>query len=421
MVPERLMQQTVSVRATQGWARMATQMSAVTGDDRTLAQSSAGFGSKPSATPTLVPPDRPRSVSVLPRVESDADGQIALLHEPSLRYRSTGLLGTGGMGVVERAEDVDIGRPVAIKRLLPEATHPFGVARFVSEIRIVGSLDHPNVVPIHDVGLDEDGRYFFVMKYVEGQTLADVIDKLAAGDPAAHAFWTFERRAELMIAVLQALEYAHERGVIHRDVKPENIMVGSHGEIRLMDWGIAKHVGVQEPGEANGGLIGTPAYMSPEQTLGEDLDIRSDLYSMTVTFHEFLALRHLHASHSETVTGLLAAIQSDPPDFIAFDTYDQTHQPIPPTELRYLCKVGLHKDRAQRYQSASAMIVDLRKFIDGKTDVKCMYTATKRMFRAGGRLVDRHPHVGVALAMTHAALSLSGLVALIWLAARAVG
>jgi serine/threonine protein kinase len=175
------------------------------------------------------------------------------------------VLGTGGMGVVERAEDVDIGRPVAIKRLLPEATHPFGVARFVSEIRIVGSLDHPNVVPIHDVGVDDDGRYFFVMKYVEGQTLADVIDKLAAGDPLTHAFWTFERRAELMIAVLQALEYAHERGVIHRDVKPENIMVGSHGEIRLMDWGIAKHVGVQEPGEANGALIGTPAYMSPEQ------------------------------------------------------------------------------------------------------------------------------------------------------------
>jgi serine/threonine protein kinase len=81
------------------------------------------------------------------------------------------------MGVVERAEDVDIGRPVAIKRLLPEATHAFGVARFVSEIRIVGSLDHPNVVPIHDVGVDDDGRYFFVMKYVEGQTLADIIDR----------------------------------------------------------------------------------------------------------------------------------------------------------------------------------------------------------------------------------------------------
>ncbi len=413
------MQQTVTPRATQAWARMATQMSATTGDDRTLAQTASGRGWQ--TTPeTMAPTDRPRSVSVLPRVQSEPDGQIALLHEPSLRYRSVGVLGTGGMGVVERAEDVDIGRPVAIKRLLPEATHPFGVARFVSEIRIVGSLDHPNVVPIHDVGVDESGRYFFVMKYVEGQTLADVIDKLAAGDPTAHAFWTFERRAELMIAVLQALEYAHERGVIHRDVKPENIMVGSHGEIRLMDWGIAKHVGVTEPGEENGALIGTPAYMSPEQSIGDELDVRSDLYSMTVTFHEFLALRHVLAHRSETVAGLLTAIQTEAPDVYAFDTYDQTHQNIPPAELRYLCKRGLEKDRNLRYGSASEMISDIRKFIDGKADVKCMYTATKRMFRAGGRLVDRHPHLGVALAMTHATLSLAGLAALVYLLVKAV-
>ena len=398
---------------------MATQMAAVTTDDRTMAQTSSP-GARPSNL-TLVPPERPRSVSVLPRVESDTDGQIALLHEPSLRYRSTGVLGTGGMGVVERAEDVDIGRPVAIKRLLPEATHPFGVARFVSEIRIVGSLDHPNVVPIHDVGIDDDGRYFFVMKYVEGQTLGDIIDKLAAGDVAAHEFWTFERRAELMIAVLQALEYAHERGVIHRDVKPENIMVGSHGEIRLMDWGIAKHVGVQEPGEENGALIGTPAYMSPEQAIGDELDIRSDLYSMTVTFHEFLALRHVLAHRSDDIAVLLNAVQTESPDVYSMGSYDQTHQDIPPAELRYLCKRGLAKDRNDRYASAAAMITDLRKFIDGKTDVKCMYTATKRMFREGGRLVDRHPHVGVALAIANMSLSLLGVAALVWLVIGMIG
>ena len=392
---------------------MATQMAAVTSDDRTIAQTT---GPGRPATLTLVPPERPRSVSVLPRVQSDPDGQIALLHEPSLRYRSTGVLGTGGMGVVERAEDVDIGRPVAIKRLLPEATHPFGVARFVSEIRIVGSLDHPNVVPIHDVGVDDSGCYFFVMKYVEGQTLADIIDKLAAGDPAAHAFWTFERRAELMIAVLQALEYAHEQGVLHRDVKPENIMVGSHGEIRLMDWGIAKHIGVTEPGEEAGALIGTPAYMSPEQSVGDELDARSDLYSMTVTFHEFLALRHVFAHRSADIAVLLTAVQSESPDVLGFDTYDQTHQPLPPAELRYLCRRGLSKKREERYASAAEMISDLRRFIDGKTQVKCMYTATKRAFREGGRLVDHHPYLGVGLAFANISLVLTGIAALVWLA-----
>jgi eukaryotic-like serine/threonine-protein kinase len=404
-----------TVRATQGWARMSTQMATTAAEDRTLAQSSPSL-SRGSMTPTLAPADRPRSVSVLPRIASEADGQIALHHEPAQRYRSVGVLGAGGMGVVERAEDIDIGRPVAIKRLLPEANHPLGVARFVGEIRIVGSLDHPNVVPIHDVGVDEQGGYFFVMKYVEGQTLADVIDRLAAGDPEAHAFWTFERRAELMIAVLQALEYAHERGVIHRDVKPENIMVGRHGEIRLMDWGIAKRVGVAEPGEEAGALIGTPAYMSPEQAACDELDIRSDLYSVSVTFHEFLALRHVLAHRSDTVVGLLAAVQEESPDVLALDTYDQTHQSIPPAELRYFCKHGLAKDRAQRFQSAGEMIATLRRFADGKTEVKCMYTATKRAFREGGRLVDRHPHVGVALAGLNISLVLTGLASLVYLA-----
>lgn len=176
-------------------------------------------------------------------------GQIQLTYEAGDRYRTLGILGTGGMGVVERAEDIDIGRPVASKRLLSEASNAIGVACFVTEVRIVGSLDPPNVVPLYDVGVDADGCYFFVMKYVEGETLADIIARLAADDPAALAFWTSERRVELMIAVLQALDYAHERGVLHRDVKPENIMVGTHGEVRLMDWRIARRIGVPDPGE----------------------------------------------------------------------------------------------------------------------------------------------------------------------------
>jgi serine/threonine protein kinase len=157
------------------------------------------------------------------------------------------------------------------------------------------------------------------MKYVEGQTLADIIDRLAAGDPATTAFWTFERRAELMIAVLQALDYAHERGVIHRDIKPENIMVGSHGEVRLMDWGIAKRIGV-EPGEPDRrgrgatGLIGTPAYMSPEQAACASSTRRSDLYSAAVTFHEFLGLRHYLAHRADSMFGLIDAIQNEHAD-----------------------------------------------------------------------------------------------------------
>jgi serine/threonine-protein kinase len=385
---------------------MATQMVTITGD------ASAGPGGS-LARGTLAPPERPRSISVLPRVQQAPGGEVELLHQTGERYRRLGVLGEGGMGVVEHAEDVDIGRPVAIKRLLPEAMHPLGVARFVSEIRIVGSLDHPNVVPIHDVGVDEAGRYFFVMKYVEGQTLADIIDKLAAGDPAAHAFWSFERRAELMVAVLQALEYAHERGVLHRDIKPENIMVGRHGEVRLMDWGIACRVDEKDPEPA---LIGTPAYMSPEQTDCADLDPRSDLYSATVTFHEFIALRHYLAHRADSVMGVIEAVRNEERDFMDVAGYDTAHQSRVPPELRYLCRRGMAKDRAQRYASAGEMIADLRRFLDGRTEVKCIVTLTKRAYREGGRFVDRHPRLAVGLAATQAGLTLFGLGALVWLA-----
>ena len=374
-------------------------------NDTTLADSGRADAS------TLAPGLRPRSISVLPTVHNSG-GEIQLTHEPADRYRSLGVLGVGGMGVVERAEDIDIGRPVAIKRLLPEASHTLGVARFVSEIRIVGSLDHPNVVPIHDVGVDNDGRYFFVMKYVEGQTLADIIERLASGDEAALAFWTSERRVELMMAVLQALDYAHERGVLHRDVKPENIMVGTHGEVRLMDWGIARRMGQPDPGEAAmPGLIGTPAYMSPEQAALEELDARSDVYSAVVTLHEFFALRHYLAHHAESLYGLIEAVQSEKID-VAHG--DQARGPIPP-ELRHICDRGMRKDRNERYQSARDLMADLRRFLDGTYEVKCMFTFTKRALREGGRFVDRRPLAAVALAATHAVFSLFGVGALIYL------
>ena len=395
---------------------MATQMAT-----RTAAEAAGLMGptvaesGRPGPVAAALPDTRPRSISVLPTVHMTG-GDVSLTHEGAERYRTLGVLGTGGMGVVERAEDLDIGRPVAIKRLLPEASHPLGVARFVSEIRIVGSLDHPNVVPIHDVGVDDDGRYFFVMKYVAGQTLADIIDRLADGDAATHAFWSFERRVELMIAVLQALDYAHEQGVIHRDVKPENIMVGTHGEVRLMDWGIARHVGRPEPGEeGTPALIGTPAYMSPEQAACGELDARSDLYAAAVTLHEFLTLRHYLSHRADSMFGLIEAVQNETIDILELGGPPGGPQsPLPP-ELRHICSRGLAKDRALRFQSAAEMITQLRHYIDGTYDVKCMFTLTKRVLREGGRLVDHRPRLAVAVAATQAGFSLFGVVALIWL------
>ena len=149
-----------------------------------------------------------------------------------------------------RARDNDIGRDVAVKRLHAGLNHSELYARFIEEVRTVGQLEHPNIVPIHDAGLDAQG-YFFVMKHVEGESLASIIARLAAGDPVAHGRWPFERRIDVIRKVLEALRYAHSKGVVHRDIKPANILVGPMGEVFLLDWGIAKRErGAPQPSAA---------------------------------------------------------------------------------------------------------------------------------------------------------------------------
>ena len=265
--------------------------------------------------------------TVLPRIEGDG-ALVRLVPEARARYKPLKLLGAGGMGEVVLVHDQDIARHVAIKRLLPEMNEPALLARFVHEIRTVGRLEPPNIVPIHDVGVDELGRYFFVMKYIEGETLESIIKNLAEGHPDYHRRYTLGVRMEIMISLMHALAYAHAHGIVHRDVKPANVMVGKYGEVVLMDWGIAKPIAEKRDlargadatlGEVPegargrlyatrvGSLIGTPAYMSPEQARGDNdtIDARSDLYSAIVMFHELITLRH-YLDEKETMEDVLA-------------------------------------------------------------------------------------------------------------------
>src|SRR5690606_23290345 len=139
----------------------------------------------------------------------------------------------------------------AVKRLLDE-DNPHAVARFIDEVRTVGSLEHPNIVPIHDVGVDEDGSLFFVMKYVEGETLASIIEKLAKGDRECHSRYNCEARLDVFTGRLRARQYAHGQGLVHRDIKPENLMIGRYGEVVVMDWGIAHAIrGQEQSGKPN--------------------------------------------------------------------------------------------------------------------------------------------------------------------------
>lgn len=365
--------------------------------------------------------------TVLPRILGNGSG-LEVVSETRNRYEPLKLLGSGGMGEVLLVQDQDIARKVAVKRLLPEARDPMLLARFVDEIRTVGRLEHPNIVPVHDVGVDEAGRYFFVMKYVEGETLEQIIRKLAEGNAEYHGKYTFERRVEIMISVLNALEYAHANGVIHRDIKPANVMVGRYGEVVLMDWGIAKPMDstrdlAQGPdatlGNENergrmymthvGSLVGTPAYMSPEQARGEldKIDVRSDLYSAAVMLHEFVTLQHYLAGET-TTEGLLQAIKEKDLDHIDLHHSCRCQKSLP-AEVVYVAAKGMAKDPAKRaYGSASEFIAELQRVLAGTFSVSCKTTMTKRMFREMARAVDRYPHVvfysfvGVVLAVLFA-------------------
>jgi serine/threonine-protein kinase len=363
----------------------------------------------------FAPPTSAARTTVLPRVEGDGTS-VQLSLESRSRYEPTKLLGAGGMGEVVLVRDHDIERKVALKRLLPEMTDPSILARFVDEIRTVGRLEHPNIVPIHDVGVDELGRYFFVMKYVEGETLESIIEKLVAGDPAYRAKYSIEVRIGIFLGLLHALEYAHAQGVVHRDIKPANVMVGRFGEVVLMDWGISKPLESKRDAAAGaeasivgedqrarmyttrvGSLIGTPAYMSPEQARGDNdkVDVRSDLYSAMVLFHELCGLHHYLADKPD-IDAMLSAVIAE--DFGFFKVLGMSYPAgAPPGELLHLCIKGLHKDPAQRFQSAGELIRALHNVLEGRAPVQCHITLTKRAYRELGRLVDRAPWLGFAL------------------------
>jgi eukaryotic-like serine/threonine-protein kinase len=381
-------------------------------DQNTLANGATHAA--PSGMPAVTRPSAPARTTVLPRLQ--ADGSRVLLHtEARSRYEPSKVLGAGGMGEVVLVSDHDIGRKVAVKRLLPELNDPSIIARFVDEIRTVGRLEHPNIVPIHDVGVDEEGRYFFVMKYVAGETLESIIEKLKAGDPAYMAKYTIEARVEIFKGLMHALEYAHTEGVVHRDIKPANVMVGHFGEVVLMDWGIAKPVAATRDaatlaeGALNakdtapraamfatrvGTLIGTPAYMSPEQACGDHakVDRRSDLFSAIVLFHELLGLDH-YLDDARTLDALLEGVKTKDMNIMTLVGMKRR----PPAELLHVLARGFQRDPERRYQSAAELIAALEAVIEGRAPIQCQFSMTKRTYRELGRLVDRSPWAGLAL------------------------
>jgi len=363
--------------------------------------------------------------TVLPRLDSSA-GAPAVVLDARERYVSDKLLGEGGAGEVVRAMDNDIVRPVAIKRIRNEVKSDAMLLRFVEEIRTIGQLEHPNIVPIHDVGVDERGDYFFVMKYVQGETLEDIIQRLAAGDPAYHAKYTVVHRIGIFMGILEAIAHAHSRGFVHRDIKPANVMVGEHAQVVVMDWGLAKRVGspdtaatmaihAVEPTRlhqtAAGSLLGTPAYMAPEQARGEEATEKSDIYSLCVLFYELLTLRH-YLDDCPTLEAMLEGVKHR--DAPMAGSVGSPYQRPAPMDLSWYLKAGLSKDPAKRFASVDAMIERLELRAQGIVPIQCHITFSKRMTGIAMRVFDRYP-IQVSIVMLVGILaSMAGL----WMFAR---
>ena len=233
---------------------------------------------------------RSSSLTLTPELDS-VDAESPLPSRYQLRVR----LGAGGMGEVWRARDSVLDRDVALKVIRPDLMGNRGmVARFLEEARATARLQHPGIIPVYDLGELADGRVFFTMKEIHGSTLAEVIGDVHAASPLerfapSRSGWTFTRLIDAFRRVCEAVAHAHAMGVVHRDLKPDNVMAGSHGEVLVLDWGIAGALTAEEATHRRV-VTGTPAYMSPEQASGElwRVGARSDVYALGAVLYEVL-------------------------------------------------------------------------------------------------------------------------------------
>jgi serine/threonine-protein kinase len=276
-------------------------------------------------------------------------------------YEIGELLGRGGMGEVLLAHDELIGREVAIKRMRNAEPNPEAELRFLREAKIQARLQHPAIVPVHELGRDADGRPYFTMKRLAGVTMHEML-----GEP-------LQRLLRAFAEVCLAIEFAHEHGVIHRDIKPANIMLGDFGEVYVLDWGVARVLDdgsanssvqdiVADPGETGvGRVMGTPGYMAPEQALGYAMSPAIDIYALGCVLFEILACEPLHPRGSGGAANAIAHPTESP-------SARRRDLVIPP-ELDAACIAALAEDPADR-PSARELAEQIQDYLDGDRDLE---------------------------------------------------
>jgi tetratricopeptide (TPR) repeat protein len=326
-------------------------------------------------------------------------------------FRLVREVGRGGMGVVYEAEQISLGRRVALKVLPLAATlDPRYLQRFHNEAQAAARLQHPNIVPVHAVG-SEQGVHYYAMPFIEGPTLAHVIDDLrrragaaggsdtapAAADLTAHSIRSrefFRAAARLTIQAAQALHHAHEVGIVHRDVKPANLLLDTAGRLWVADFGLAR-MQADTALTQTGDLVGTLRYMSPEQALGRTgvVDHRADVYGLGVTLYELLTLRPARTGKDREEL-LRQLVSEEPPPPRRFNS-------AVPVDLETIVLKAVAREPAERYATAQDLADDLERFLDTRP----IRARRPGLVQRAGKWVQRHP--GVVAAVMLALLLLS--------------
>jgi serine/threonine-protein kinase len=302
-----------------------------------------------------VRPDAETLERSTPPAETASAADVVLAGPPSLVGKCLGdfelvdEIGRGGMGVVFKARQVSLDRIVALKMLLSEHFRdPVRLARFLSEARTMASLDHPNIVHIYQIGNCEHG-HFFAMEFIDGQTLEAVIKEK---HPVPVAWAT-----SLMMVVGEAIQHAHAKGIVHRDLKPGNIMIDRFRRPVVMDFGIAKYLGQASSLTQQGTIMGTPAFMAPEQASEDFVPVgpHSDVYALGAILYMLLTGKPPYEG-STPLSTILKVIEPTPPVPV------RTLRPDVPAELERICMRCLGKRPAERLPSAQALVDELRRF-----------------------------------------------------------
>jgi len=363
----------------------------------------------PSEPTTLANATAPVMATVVPAPEVAAADIGAPPELPSaFRYELTVEIARGGMGRVVEAMDTVLGRTVALKEAL--SADPDSLRRFERETRITARLEHPSIVPVHDAGTTPTGAPFYVMRKIGGRPLEDLVAKYADLN---------DRLALLphMVAAANAIAHAHERGVVHRDVKPSNILVGELGETMLIDWGLAKALGEPDTSDTDamprvyapvyeddsdiiktraGVVFGTPGFMAPEQLRGSPPDERCDVYALGATLYHLLARRPPH--YSKNAAEMMRAAVDGPAEPL------RDRMPGVPPELATIVDKALAFDRELRYHDARALADDLQRFIGGQLVASHHYSRRERIRRW---IRQNRKTVGVAAAATLALIAIA--------------